>query len=523
MRNELRVIQHRVGITFIYITHDQGEALTMSDRIAVMNEGVIEQVGDGHTSTTDPGTAFVASFVGGEKPFNGTVAQAAATGPSSTRLSARCAAATRASSRRATMPSCSSVRNCCGSARTPRIPTLLSQVLNPVAFEGNASHVFLKGAGKPASHDPQPVGRQDKAANSPSRGRRPPLSPTSPALGSASFPRERSPCEGGDIVFLVPVVVIAIFWLMARYDRELHVDSASRSFFPGNGIGLWRFLSRSVAFWTVSLGVCLFHLHGPGVVPSVSLPLKSGRPEDYLTLEQYRSFVYDLQGLGLNTTHMSAFVWTIVINAFCLCWSTSLSLPDGFYLAKVGTPEAAGDPAGADRALLGQRDFAAPSPCVCSSRPAGSSTTLWSAPVSPPSRSTSSAMISASVRPLLRLPAADDLPGLQRDREPRQEPDRGGARPGRIVVAYPHRSYHAVCQARHRRGLHHGVHAHGRLARRAPVPGWADTLRFTPIVYDRFFQAFNWPHGAAYAFILLLACVLFVMAMLSLGRLTSGR
>ena len=36
-----------VGITFIYITHDQGEALTMSDRIAVMNDGVIQQVGDG--------------------------------------------------------------------------------------------------------------------------------------------------------------------------------------------------------------------------------------------------------------------------------------------------------------------------------------------------------------------------------------------------------------------------------------------------------------------------------------------
>ena len=44
MRSELRAIQKRVGITFIYITHDQGEALTMSDRIAVMNEGRIEQV-----------------------------------------------------------------------------------------------------------------------------------------------------------------------------------------------------------------------------------------------------------------------------------------------------------------------------------------------------------------------------------------------------------------------------------------------------------------------------------------------
>ena len=47
MRTELRAIQRRVGITFIYITHDQGEALTMSDRIAVMNRGRVEQVGDG--------------------------------------------------------------------------------------------------------------------------------------------------------------------------------------------------------------------------------------------------------------------------------------------------------------------------------------------------------------------------------------------------------------------------------------------------------------------------------------------
>jgi len=47
MRRELREIQKRVGITFVYITHDQGEALTMSDRIAVMNAGRIEQVGSG--------------------------------------------------------------------------------------------------------------------------------------------------------------------------------------------------------------------------------------------------------------------------------------------------------------------------------------------------------------------------------------------------------------------------------------------------------------------------------------------
>ena len=54
MRTELREIQQRVGITFIYITHDQGEALTMSDNIAVMRAGVIDQIADGKTIYNDP-------------------------------------------------------------------------------------------------------------------------------------------------------------------------------------------------------------------------------------------------------------------------------------------------------------------------------------------------------------------------------------------------------------------------------------------------------------------------------------
>jgi spermidine/putrescine transport system ATP-binding protein len=73
MRTELRSIQQRVGLTFIYITHDQGEALTMSDHIAVMREGVIEQVGGGKEIYDDPASAFVASFVGENNDFAGTV------------------------------------------------------------------------------------------------------------------------------------------------------------------------------------------------------------------------------------------------------------------------------------------------------------------------------------------------------------------------------------------------------------------------------------------------------------------
>ncbi len=77
MRTELRAIQKRVGITFIYITHDQGEALTMSDRIAVMNAGVIEQVGDGRAVYAEPRTPFVASFVGENNAIRGRVTEVA--------------------------------------------------------------------------------------------------------------------------------------------------------------------------------------------------------------------------------------------------------------------------------------------------------------------------------------------------------------------------------------------------------------------------------------------------------------
>ena len=61
---ELKSIQRDVGITFVYVTHDQEEALTMSDKIAVMNRGVVEQVSDPETVYERPATTFVAGFIG---------------------------------------------------------------------------------------------------------------------------------------------------------------------------------------------------------------------------------------------------------------------------------------------------------------------------------------------------------------------------------------------------------------------------------------------------------------------------
>jgi spermidine/putrescine transport system ATP-binding protein len=73
---ELKRIQRDVGITFIYVTHDQEEALTMSDRIAVMNRGVVEQVADPETVYERPATTFVAGFIGVSNLMPGEVVSA---------------------------------------------------------------------------------------------------------------------------------------------------------------------------------------------------------------------------------------------------------------------------------------------------------------------------------------------------------------------------------------------------------------------------------------------------------------
>ena len=76
MQIELKQIQQQVGITFIYVTHDQGEALTMSDRMAVFNRGQIEQVGAPAEVYERPATQFVAGFVGTSNLLSGEAAQA---------------------------------------------------------------------------------------------------------------------------------------------------------------------------------------------------------------------------------------------------------------------------------------------------------------------------------------------------------------------------------------------------------------------------------------------------------------
>ena len=64
LKVELKALQERVGITFLYVTHDQEEALTMSDRVAVMRNGKIVQIGDPHEIYEEPADTYVADFLG---------------------------------------------------------------------------------------------------------------------------------------------------------------------------------------------------------------------------------------------------------------------------------------------------------------------------------------------------------------------------------------------------------------------------------------------------------------------------
>ena len=111
MQLELKSMQQRLGITFIFVTHDQEEALTMSDTIVVMKDGTIQQIGDPKTIYDEPANAFVADFIGESNLLRGTMSWSS--------LRARNSRAwTSASARIRRWTSSSARRTSCSSART---------------------------------------------------------------------------------------------------------------------------------------------------------------------------------------------------------------------------------------------------------------------------------------------------------------------------------------------------------------------------------------------------------------------
>ncbi len=89
MQSQLKDLQRTVGVTFCYVTHDQGEAFSMSDRVAVMNQGLLEQVGMPEDIYHRPASVFVADFVGAANRFPGKVEAGARNGGSAYRVELR--------------------------------------------------------------------------------------------------------------------------------------------------------------------------------------------------------------------------------------------------------------------------------------------------------------------------------------------------------------------------------------------------------------------------------------------------
>jgi spermidine/putrescine transport system permease protein len=325
------------------------------------------------------------------------------------------------------------------------------------------------------------------------------------------------------LVFLLPVAVFIIFWLMARYEGKHAHDPTHKGFFERNGTALGVVFILLVAFWTLFL-VTLPYLYM--VVESFHPrlpPLERGGPKDFLTIEQYRSFVVTPTDGSWNTTHMGAFLFTILASVAVTALNFVICYPLAYYMAQAGSAQkvrmlmlALIVPywvneilrAFALRLLLASKgvinqllmtlgitdgpiDFL------------GNNTGLYVG--------LSYAYLLVMIFPLYNAIESLDKNQVEAARDlgaPWWKIHRD------VVIPYAKPGIASGCTMVF-------MLSAGSLA--APqFLGGPRTLWFTSVIYNFFFQAFNWPRGAAYAFILLAACILFVMLMLRVFKVSLG-
>jgi spermidine/putrescine transport system permease protein len=325
------------------------------------------------------------------------------------------------------------------------------------------------------------------------------------------------------IVFLIPVVVIAVFWVMAKGERKLAHDPTHKSFFERNGTVLGLVFIGLVGFWTLFL-VTLPYLYM--VVESFHpklVPAKRGGPEDVLTIAQYKSFFVEPSSGNWNTLHLWAFFYTIVVSALITVLNFAICYPLAYYMAQAGTLQKVrllmlglivpywvneilrafslrlllASKGLINQALMGMGLTDAPIDFL------GNNTGLYVG--------LSYAYLLIMVFPLYNAIESLDKNQIEAARDlgaPWWKIHRD------VVIPYAKPGIASGCTMVF-------MLSAGSLA--APqFLGGPRTLWFTSIVYDFFFQAFNWPRGAAYAFILLIACIAFVMLMLRLFKVSLG-
>lgn len=325
------------------------------------------------------------------------------------------------------------------------------------------------------------------------------------------------------VVFLIPVVVIAIFWLMARFEKKAAHDPTHKGFFERNGTVLGITFITLVAFWTLFLVVLPYlYMVVESFHPKLP-PAKRGGPEDVLTIAQYKSFFISPVNGEINTTHIYAFVFTIVTSVLVTALNFAICYPLAYYMAQAGTAQkvrlimlALIVPywvneilrAFSLRLLLASRGLInqalmglglTDKPLDFLAMDVGLYVGL------------SYAYLLVMIFPLYNAIESLDKNQIEAARDlgaPWWKIHRD------VVIPYAKPGIASGCTMVF-------MLTAGSLA--APqFLGGPSTLWFTSIVYDFFFQAFNWPRGAAYAFILLAACIGFVMLMLRLFKVSLG-
>jgi spermidine/putrescine transport system permease protein len=324
-------------------------------------------------------------------------------------------------------------------------------------------------------------------------------------------------------IFLGPLAVILILFLAARAERRRGGAGVEPGFFQRNGAPVAIFLLLAVGFWALFLIVCpqlymidySFHPRLPQV--------KRGGPDDVYTLENYRYFLFGStrDASRWNTTHLHAFWITIFVSVLITIANFAICYPLAYFMAQVARPRVVlrlmlllivpywinevlrafafrvlmGTGGVINNVLIGAGLIREPIDFL------GLDVALYSG-------------LTYAYLLIMMFPLYNAIESL----------DRNQIEAARDLGAPWWHIHLFVVMPYAKPGIASGATlvfmlCAGALA--CPlILGGPKTLWFTPIVYDRFFQAFNWQQGAAYALILLSACMVFVLLVMRLFRVS---
>jgi spermidine/putrescine transport system permease protein len=322
------------------------------------------------------------------------------------------------------------------------------------------------------------------------------------------------------IVFFIPAAVVAIYFLLALAERRAG-DSRRAGFLQRNGLALSVFLVIGVGFWIFFMVTLPYlYMFQESFHPTL-WPKDRGGPKDMLTLEHYRYFLYS-DG-EWNVTDLRAFAITIWVSLLVAVANFILCYPLAFYMAQAATPQklrlvllALIVPYWVNEIL---RAFALR--VLLASRGVINSVLMSLGVIDEPFDFLGANVglyvgLSYAYLLLMVFPLYNAIESL----------DRNQIEAARDLGAPWWRIHKDIVIPHAKPGIASGctmvfMLSAGALA--APqFLGGPKTLWFTSIVYDFFFQSFNWARGSAYALILLAACILFVMLMLRLFKVSLG-